>query len=345
MSNDDTLLAYLVPKLTNQVENAATDGLCYILKKSESAMDAFNLILQQGGYAGNPIVSVETQVTYGDGSRPDMTGYDEDGIKRLLVEAKFWAALLGDQASRYLEQFDEPGPAMLLFIAPQARIETLWVEIIGQIEEAGGRSITDVDISNHSRYAIVDGDEKRVMLVSWRNLLGQLAASASANSVAADIQQLRGLAEGQDTHAFLPVHGDDVSRDIGRRISGYSELAKEVVDLGVTEKWLDVKGLRTTPQWYGYGRFFRFPGVELDFWIGVNYWNWGMRDSTPLWLEVRGRIPISMDTIGNLLGVRVYDRWIPIHLKQNVEYHVVLADVACQLKEIGRVVGANTPGK
>ena len=34
MPNDTTLMAYLVPKLTTRVEDAATDALGYILNKS-----------------------------------------------------------------------------------------------------------------------------------------------------------------------------------------------------------------------------------------------------------------------------------------------------------------------
>ncbi len=126
MPNDTTLMAYLVPKITAQVENAATDALGYILNKSATSMDALNDLLRQGDFDMPPISRVETQLTYEDGSRPDMAGYDQANAKRLLVESKFWASLLESQASGYLDQFDQPGPAALLFIAPDVRIETLW---------------------------------------------------------------------------------------------------------------------------------------------------------------------------------------------------------------------------
>ncbi|MDE2887849.1 MAG: hypothetical protein OXR72_06510 [Gemmatimonadota bacterium] len=343
MSDSDTLLSYLVPKLTNQVENAATDGFGYILRKSKPARDAFNLLLQQGGYAGSSIVRVETQTSYEDGSRPDMSGYDEDDVKRLLVEAKFWATLQEGQASGYLRQFDDPGPAMLLFIAPQARIETLWAEIVSQIQETRGRRLENVEISDALRSADVAGDENRLMLVSWRRLLDHLSASADIGEVEGDIWQLTGLAEEQDSDAFLPVHSEDISPDIGRRILSYNDLAYDVVDLGKTENWLDTKGLRATPQAYGYGRFFRFSGVACVFWIGVNCERWAISDVTPMWLWIVDEAPKSMDRISRALNVRIYDRWIPIHLRKSVEFHAVLDDVASQLKEIGRVIGAKIP--
>ena len=138
MADNSTLMAYLVPRLTVQVENAATDALAYILNRSAGSMQALNELLGEDGFNIQPIARVETQVTYEDGSRPDMAGYDADSVKRLLVEAKFWAALLQGQASGYVQQFDHSGPAALLFIAPELRIPTLWTEIRRQMEEQGG---------------------------------------------------------------------------------------------------------------------------------------------------------------------------------------------------------------
>ena len=87
MANSDTLMAYLIPRLTVQVENAATEALGYILNRSTRSMQALNDLLHEGGFDIEPITRVETQVTYEDGSRPDMAGYDKDNVKRLLVEA------------------------------------------------------------------------------------------------------------------------------------------------------------------------------------------------------------------------------------------------------------------
>ena len=42
MADNDTLLAYLVPKVTSRVEDAATDALAFILNKSEACQKAFN---------------------------------------------------------------------------------------------------------------------------------------------------------------------------------------------------------------------------------------------------------------------------------------------------------------
>ena len=48
MADDSTLTAYLVPRLTKQVENAATDALSYILNRSNGSMQALNDLLRVG---------------------------------------------------------------------------------------------------------------------------------------------------------------------------------------------------------------------------------------------------------------------------------------------------------
>ena len=69
------------------MENAATEALGYILNSTVGSMQALNDLLREDGFDIEPIVRVETQVTYEDGSRPDMAGYDKNDVKRLLVHS------------------------------------------------------------------------------------------------------------------------------------------------------------------------------------------------------------------------------------------------------------------
>ena len=312
MPNNDTLLAYLVPRLTRQVENAATDALGYILNKSTRSMQALNDLLRGDGFDIEPIVNVETQVTYEDGSRPDIAGYDRNDVKRLLVEAKFWAALLEGQASGYVRQFDHCGPSVLLFIAPELRIPTLWTEIRRQMQG----QLEWIDAQSGVHTAGVIGTKRRVMLVSWARLLDSMAALAEDPGIEADVRQLRGLAQRQDVEAFLPLDAQELSPDYPRRVVQYNQIADDAVDSrGVPEGWMTTKGLRATPQQYGYGRYFRFPQVPADIWFGVNHQMWAGRADTPLWLWVSSHPNIKMDEIGKELGVQVHGQWVPLHLK------------------------------
>ena len=100
---------------------------------------------------------------------------------------------------------------------------------------------------------------------------------------------------------------------------------------------------RTTPQWYGYGRYGRFSGADGYFWFGVNHELWAGRADTPLWLHL-STIDADVNAIVRELNVQVRDRWVPIYPKLGVEYPEVLDDVALQLKTIAKIV-RSSPSK
>lgn len=330
MANDVTLLAHLVPRLTNRVEDTATDALAFILTKSATCRQELDRLLEEGDFKLDPISSVETQVTYEDGSRPDMAGYDRGGSKRLLVEAKFWATLLEGQASGYIGQLEQTGPGVLLFIAPDSRIETLWAEIERQMGEAGVQ-LEPIGTPAGTKRARVTGSEKHVMLVSWRGLLRSMAVAVAVDSsIASDIHQLLGLAEHQDETAFQPIRSDELAPSFPRRIRGLNRLIDDAVSklCGPTSR-LTTAGFRATPQIEGYGRYFGVEGVEGvvgDFFFGVNYERWATRAETPLWLRIGSQLRAAVPT--------PVERYVPVHLKTGVEYEDVLNDVIRQVKAI-----------
>ena len=280
---------------------------------------------------------------YENGYRPDMAGHDKNNAVRLLVEAKFWHALSDDQASGYARLLDQSGPATLLFIAPEVRIPTLWAEIERQMEKHS--RLEPVDSPPGVRRASVtwtepSNTELQLVLVSWVRLLDRMDALANGDDVKSDIRQLRGLAHEQGDQLFLPIRSEELSPSLARRVVWYRRLVDDTVDArGVSEGWMDIKGLRATAQWYGYGRWIRFSGVENSFWFGVNHEQWAGNGDTPLWLSVSDRNQVSMDEIGRELRVRIHNEWVPIHLKTGVEYDSVLDDVVSQLKVIAKIAG------
>ena len=304
-----------------------------------------------GDFNPEPIDRVETQVTYQDGSRPDMVGYARSGAKRLLVEAKFWASLQESQASRYFGQLDATGPGVLLFIAPDSRIETLWAEIRRQMEGIkGGVQLESMKTTDRIRRAKIAGSDRRVMLVSWDQLLGSMdAAVADDTGVACDIQQLRGLARYMDEEAFLPIHPSEFGLALPRRIRGLNRLIDDVVDAnGVPQGWMTTRGLRATPQREGYGRYFRFTDASSgqlipgDLFLCVNHLRWATNANTPLWLWIGSGVPISITKLRNgvpslVEGVGAFD--VPIYLQTGVEYESVVDDVVRQIREIADMTG------
>ena len=338
MAEDASLLSHLVPRLTTQVEDAATDALAFVLNKSPACRRALDSLLSDSNL--QPIAKVRTQVTYEDGSRPDMVGYDESGAKRLIVESKFWASLLDGQASGYFGQLEEKGPGVLLFIAPEIRLDTLWAGIKRQMESGEGRVQLDpAKTAVAIRRAKVVGSDKGLMLVSWTHLLNRMAAAvANDASVKSDIQQLLGLARREDEEAFRPVHPKELGLDLPRRIRGLNRLIDDAVD---AHDWMDTTKFRATPQREGYGRYFSFPSVTGYFFLCVDYSLWAARAETPLWLRISNDVPVSTEKIRDRLpsspdsggqGYFAFD--VPIYLKTGVEYEDVLDDVVHQVKEI-----------
>ena len=116
MAEDRSLLAYLVPKITNRREDTATDTLAFILNKSEDCRKAFNELLRGNGYDLDAVGNFQTQVDFGDGHIPDMVGYDEHRKERLIVEAKFWASLRRGQTKGYFCHLEKSGTGVLLYM-------------------------------------------------------------------------------------------------------------------------------------------------------------------------------------------------------------------------------------
>lgn len=344
MAQKSTLLSHMVARLTSRGEDAATDALAYVLNRSQACLEAFNAILRTGELQTNPIARIRTQVVGRSGSRPDMAGYDAGGAKRLLVEVKFWAGLRGTQVADYLEQLAGVGPAGLLFIAPERRLETLWAEIQGRFDdETLPGSLVGVGSNDGIYHAAISRSEVRIALVSWTLLLSRLldsVKSAREHATEADIEQLQGLTVSQDDEAFLPLHSEDFSALVPRRILQYQKLvADAVVARGNKEGWITVGKLRPTGTWFYRGRYFRFtdsPGALL---LCVHYGLWQRFGATPIWLGIAPKVPIDLEKLAAYCSPVVnevhYDyNFVPIRLPTRVEYPDVLDDVASQLKTI-----------
>ncbi len=357
--SDTTLLAHLVPRITSRVEDAATDALAFILNNSPTCRDALGLLLREGedSYQLDALSRFDTQVTYKDGSRPDMVGYDQGGGNRLLVESKFWATLQEEQASGYFKKLKDAGPGVLLFIAPATRLQILWAEIKRQMESGpDGVELNAVETLTQVHRARVTGadyQDKRLMLVSWPLLLDRLAAAVPPDSsVASDIRQLRGLAQREDDEAFQPIRTAELSPSVPRRLRWLNRLIDDVVDSrGRPERWMSVRGLRATAQRHGYGRYFRFRNDQGEVISGylflcVNYRLWATSGDTPLWLRIGSDVPINTahlrDKVPSLVELGdsgwLYD--VPIYLKTGAEYGRVLDKVVCQIKGIWEMVTA-----
>ena len=323
MPTESTLLAHLTPMLTDRVEDTAVEALGYILSRSDSSRSVLNRVLQSVAAGINPIEQVRTQVTGETGARPDLVGFDKEGKERVLIEAKFWAGLTENQPNGYLKRLPKDGPSVLLFVAPEARRDTLWAELQRRV---------NVDLSESSeesglRSASVIGGQRYLMLTSWRSLLEQMANQTSAageSSAQIDIRQLQGLTERMDEEAFLPIQSTELAPEFPRRMLGLRRLVDDATNRGVSLKWIRIGRLRVTPQATGYGRWIRLFGAEA--WFGINVRSWAQKAETPLWIEFsKQKMPDGESNV-------------PVCLPTGVEYDAVLDAVVEELKSIGQKI-------
>ena len=355
MADDRTLLAHVVLKLATHPENIAVEALGHILSSSAPTRLALGRMLQAGGADIGPIERVETQVTGEEGERPDLVGFDAGGAKRLLIEAKFWAGLTESQPVAYLRQLPEDEPSALLFVAPAARTETLWPELRRRVWEAEDIAL-DPDSKKAGLVSATVGDNRRLMLTSWKALLGSMvveATHAGDSRADVDIQQLLGLTQQMDQDAFLPLRPDEFGPEFPRRMRGLRRLIDDATNRGTDGGWASVSGMKVTPQAWGYGRYVKLGSEDAwaGVWFGVNFNRWARQRSTPLWLafydwsgtldlvEVHNRVePLQREDPPGVIDVSGRS-YAPLYLPTGIEYDAVLDAVVARLKHIADLIG------
>lgn len=328
MTINTTLFAQILPMFTGQTERAATEALRHILARSEPARGALEDMLLSAGAEVGSFTRFRTEVTGDDGERVDLVCYDGDGTERVLVETKFWAALTDNQPNTYLARLPEEGHSVLLFVAPAQRMESLWLQLRERAQT--NHNLTILPEPGELHNAAVNGEQRKLMAISWRALLNlMLSRTTSAGDLAAvkDIEQLLGLTERMDSEAFLPIHSDELSQGFPRRMRNLIDLVEDAVQQAIYIGLANIDNLNISPRRYGFGRNLRLDDEEA--WFGINVENWARLGKTPLWLQFRQDIPS--------------DSWYPICLPTGVEYANVLESVVKHLDDIAqqRVQGHN----
>ena len=191
-----------------------------------------------------------TQVSDGTLARPDLAVYDRERKERVLMEAKFWAGLTENQPNAYLARLPlDQRPAVLLFVAPEARLETLWPELRRADRAAvqiGSRSMCRMTRKSSVRWWM--SATRYLVLASWRALLNRMLsfAMSSGDSIEADIRQLHALCEQQDQEAFLPLKPHELAPEIPRRMLQYNQLVDDAVELATERDIVNTDRLNVT---------------------------------------------------------------------------------------------------
>ena len=352
MTVRNTVFGHIVSKLPHP-ENTAVEALGYILSSSPSSVSALEDVLRSGGGEVGGISEIRTQETGEDGARPDLVGFDKDGVKRLFIEAKFWAGLTDNQPVGYLKALPRDKPSALLFIAPAKRIETLWVELGRRVAESDELDMVPGTEKETGRSASVGGN-RRLMLTSWKVLLDGMASKASvAGDVGAetDIRQLLGLTQRMDAEAFLPIQPEELGPEFPRRMLGLRRIIHAAAKRGRAAGWLSTDGLQAGGNKNGYGQNLRLGGHDHAYgWLGYQFSDWARFRDTPLWLELgpqefKGGLTLA-EVRARLLSQKdppdVVDRsWrliVPVPLRVGVEETAVVDSVVALLKRVAKII-------
>jgi len=352
-----TILAHLARTFAVQTENLATEGLLFILTNSRAARNALSAVAfpEMADVDRESLdLTFQSQVFGDDNSRPDLIGKDADGLEVLIVEAKFWEGLTEHQPVSYLHRLPRDGASCLLFVAPQLRFETLWPELQARCERAG-HSVAQVSSTDRSRHGQL-GSGRSVRLVSWHSVLAALGAKVQASgdhAMAADIRQLEALCAAEDTDAFLPIRSEELAAVSPQRLKQFIQLVgalqERLVGTGLASK----QGLRQASKQFEQGHYLKL-GWCCAF-LHMDLIKWSTLRSTPLWIRLHGSdwkgsarqvrdrlVDLEREIPSRLLRDSGDARdmvVVPLHLRHNCEYEVVLDDLLEQVKRLHVLLG------
>lgn len=300
-----SLLGQFFNSIRGSQEDIASKGLAYILKESASAKDVVNRIINNnvGLQLGN--IRYITQSVGKNKERPDISGIDDTGVEKIIIETKFWSSLTDNQPVEYLKRLDER--SVLIFISPKLRVVSLMNEIEIKLHDSNiSYDTSDTSIE-------IDG-QKHIFIMDWNTVLDAIRQSLvqnSENTLVSDIDQIIGFCQIIDSNTFLPIQDSDLSPSVARRMSSYYALLDKVIDKLKVEIGISTKSLKATGQKFGYTRYFEMN--EYAFSLDLHLLLWQNVADTPFWLTVKdGWKPQHVDLINRLKR---------ISLETNIDLH------------------------
>ncbi len=348
MAEAKSLLSLIARGYAAGREDAATEALCFILSRSDSARDEFAKFVGDSGKP-LPIASFRTQELV-NGAFPDMACFDDDDNHVAFVESKFWASLTSNQPVAYWEALPNGRPAVLLFVAPAARIARidkgwLWHELVERLH-AEDQNLVSVDWRKSKRQvtATSSDGQRRLMLTSWEVLLERLAKRTEEDGdrqARFQVAELRGLA----CDAIKDENPVDPYANLKQLIA---EAVTQVKESG----WANTDGLiANNKESDRYVRYFRLgerirriTGLRIDYravkqsgkplWL----WFWDSPDSSSsVGLdEVRDKLDPLAEP--GLEWLPPEDVCIPIKLPTGADRETTLHAIVTELERIAKII-------
>ena len=350
LTQEYSLLAEIALRLARSPEDVATEGLAYVLARSEGARAIVQSLAAD--WAAGPlrrIASFRSQVGAGDDSRPDLEALDSGGVPVVIFENKFWASLTDAQPVSYLRRLKGHG-GILCFVAPTTRLPFLWPEVTERAAAAFG-SVQPV--RNEQELKLARVDENRVLaLTSWAFLLGQIRTALETQgdlSLAADVRQLIGLAARMETSGFVPLTVADLTAPTARHVLQFCQIVNVVVENLLREPFASKKGLKASAGEGWYGHYLRLHGLGCQ--LSFDAQMWAQYGRSPVWLRVtspswRYSEPVER-AMAEHLGTNGYVAlrdgywagvWTPIGIPEGRELDAVVESIRQKLIAIANVL-------
>ena len=342
MADNDTLLSFIAQRHTVGLEDVATDALFFILRHSTSAREALSDFL---GDDCGPLSIAKAQPWAADayGAVPDLACHDEDDNLVALIESKFWAPLTHNQPVTYWQGLPDDKPAVLLFLAPEDRIQEdwLWNELVDRLRNAG-HELGTADRRESLITAPANVGQRRLMLTSWRLLLDTMAQRTKNDGDAQtrfEIAELQGL-------AASAIAGDNPQRD-----ENLKQLIADAVKRIEQSGWASTDGLSVGRGLDFYGRYLRLAGASA--WLGIDYETVKKMPDKPLWLSfyVDRAASVSVQEVRRSLGSLAEPglKWhwgqvsVPIILPAGADRDATLDAISTELEHIAELIDPNGP--
>ena len=345
-----SLLAEVALRLAKSPEDVATEGLAYLLTRSETGRTLIRRIVADWlSRPIEPISIVKSQVDGGDGSRPDLECQDSDGSPLVIFENKFWAGLTEAQPNRYLQRLETKGGG-LWFVAPSKRLRFLWPELLNRTAD----SFNDVEtVWDKSELKLARVGEHRILaLTSWAFLLDKLGTAFESEgeiSLVSDIRQLMGLAAKMETAGFVPLSVADLTAPTARHVVQFCELVNSLVESFLQEQFASKKGLKASAGQGWYGHYIRIHGYGCN--VSFHAPMWFQHGRSPIWLSVKSpdwKYPefferamdkhFSLDAFVPIRDGAWSGVWIPLSIPEGRELDAVIEVMVKDLNRIAAVM-------
>ena len=339
MAEAKSLLSLIARGYAAGREDAATEALCFILSQRKSARIALSEFLGDNGKP-LPIARFRTQQLV-NGAFPDMACFDDEDNHVAFVESKFWAALTPDQPVTYWQALPDGRPAVLLLLAPAARIARidtgwLWHELVERLR-VDGHNLGPVDWreSEDMVTATSSDGQRRLMLTSWEVLLKRLRQTTKEDDAQAcfELAELQGLAE--DAIEGTHPQGHPLKQLIADAVTHLEESG-----------WANTDRLASSnTEGVSYVKFFRLAGASAG--LRIDY-KAEKEMGKPLWLRFwSGNDPEVRVKLGELVepGLKWLrpDFSLPVELPAGADCEATLKAIVAKLECIAEIIDPNGP--